>query len=525
MSVKILLGQDARRGMMSGAKQLADTVIPLMGPLGRNCAYEPKQDLPRVTNQSAVVSQQMEFEDSCEHAGMEILREAANKTNQFAGDGSALTIALAYAMLQEGSRYIAAGANPMLMRKGIQKAAKIVDRALEREIIPLKDRQMLCRIASMAAANHDEVSTIVAESFDKVGWNGIIEVEDSQLGQTYLEHSDGIRFEKGYLSPHFVTDPAIGVCEMENPYILVANIKLEQAEDIRQILEQTSRKKVPLLIITREIGEKMLPILALNAAKKTVQIAAVDGPGHGDTRQRNMQALAAMTGAVLIDENHGLDLSCCGLDICGRAAFVKITKNETVIRGAAASDSEDAQKLRNFVSRLLREETRDYEQERLRTSMSLLNGGIAVIKVGGRSELEMFEKKELYTSAVAAVHAAIADGVLPGGGRSLLMAKPEVTALREGLTGDERLGAQIVEKALAFPVEVLASNAGWEGKSIVARLEESRDSQFGFDVVSGKFCNLLEAGILDPARAVRAAVMHAQSVADVFLTAGAAVLP
>ncbi|NLZ38205.1 MAG: chaperonin GroEL [Firmicutes bacterium] len=523
MAVKLLHGEQARNAIMTGMNKVADAVKSTLGPKGRNVAFDQKYDVPLVSNDGATIAKQITLKEPFESTGAELIKQVALKSNETAGDGTTTAVVLAQVMISEGLKNLVAGANPVLMKRGMEKATNAAVEMLKKYATPVDDQETIKHIATIAGNNDEFIGELLAEAFEKVGLDGVVTVDDSQQLETVLNYSQGIHFENGYLSQYFITDEKSRKVELDNPYVLLVEDTVKNFKDIRNILEQVARRGASLLIIAQDVEGEALNGLTANVVRGGIKAAAVKGPGYGDTRKRNMRALGLMLKGVVVSEDFGMKLEDCGLEICGRAGRVVITKDDIVIQDPPGAGSEDVKKMIKQVKRQIAETKEDYEIERLRITLSILNGGIAVIKVGGVSELEMFERKYRIEDAVNAVYAAAEEGVLPGGGKSFLLAVPAVDELIEKLEGDERTGAMIIREALEAPIKQIAENAGVNGSIVANKLLLNGDTNYGFNALTGQYEDLFKAGVIDPVKVVKSSLVNASSVATIFLTTEAAV--
>ncbi len=518
MAKEILLNEEARQALEKGVDALADAVKITLGPKGRNVAFDQTYDVPLVTNDGATIVKQLDYEDPLMRAGADTVKTAALKSNEVAGDGTTAAVVIAQAIIKEGLKNIAAGANPVFFKKGIEKAAQTALNKITELSVPVQDKTFVEEIATISGNNDPSVGKMVADAFEKVGLQGVVTVEDSQHMTTTLKHSQGIRIENGYLSPYFITDAMSRKAELDQPYILLVDDRIKNFKDIAKLMEEAARANKSLLILAQDVEEEALAALALNAMKKTIKVAAVKSPGFGDTRKRNLEALALMLDTKVVTEEAGIFLKDCGLKDCGRAERVVIEKEITVIQNPVARDKEAIQKMINQIREQLRTTEADYEIEKLEITLSILTAGIAVITVGGVSELEMFERKYRIEDAVHAVQAAVEGGVVPGGGKALLLAVPAVEALIDTLEGDEKAGALILRSALEAPSLQIAENAGVDGRVIVDALLASEDQNYGFNALTMTYEDMFKAGVIDPAKVIKSSLTNAVSAAATLLT-------
>ncbi len=523
MTTQLLYDEAARTAVGNGIDKLSDAVKVTMGPKGRNVAFTQTYDVPLVTNDGVTIAKQIELEDVYENMGSNIVKSAAMKTNEQSGDGTTASIVLSQAIIKEGMKNIAAGANPIMLKRGLDNALEIVVNKLKKMSIPLNDRKLVQSVATISGNNDAFIGEMIADAFDKIGLDGVVTVEDSQLMDTTMKYSKGIHTETGYLSPYFINNENNRTCELSEPYILMVEGKIGNFKDIVHVLEQTLESGASLLIICQDMDDAVTAALANNVVKASLKASAIKCPGYGDTRKRNMEIIALMTDATVVTEETGMKLESCGLEVCGRAKRVVIDKESTLIQEPPCSNIEEIEKYKNKLKEKIAKETADYELEKLNISLALLSGGIAVITVGGVSELEMFERKYRMEDAVCAVYAARDEGVVAGGGKALLSTISDVQAYIDTVDSDERTGALILKKALEEPVRQIAINAGVDDSVVIDKLINSDDKNFGFDAKNLEYCDMFEKGILDPVKVIRCSLENAVSIAGMFLTANAAV--
>lgn len=522
MAKEILYNEENIEALSVGVDKLADAVRITLGPRGRNVIFDQKYDIPLATNDGVTIAKQIQLDDPFENAGAEMIKEAAVKTNELTGDGTTAAVVIAHKLINQGIKNITSGANPLLLKKGIEAAAKIAVDALSKSAVKI-DKKYLRQIATISGNNDPFIGDLVAEAFENVGLNGIVTVEDSQQMKTTLNHSNGIHIDNGYLSEYFINNLNNKTVEMDEPYILLVEDRIKKLQDILEVLEQAARKGVNLLIIAQDVEDEALTALALNAAKGALKVAAVKSPGYGDTRKRHMKALAHMLDGQLVTEDTGMKLENCGLEVCGRAKRVVIEKEKTVIQEPAGAGSEDVEKMLAQVRNQIERETADYEIEKLNVTISLLSGGISVITVGGATEIEMFERKYRIEDAVSAVYASVEQGVVAGGGKALLSTVPEVDAYIQAIEGDERTGAKILRDALIAPIRQIAENAGTDPGVVVDNVLRSDNVNYGFNALTMQYEDMIEAGIIDPLKVVKTSLLNAVSSATMLLTANVGV--
>lgn len=519
MAAKIFNHTDSIESISRGINQAANTVKHTLGPKGRNTIYDQQYDIALVLNDGVSIVKQVEFNDPVENAAANILKDAAIRTDQIAGDGTTSTILLIQNIFEEGKKLTEAGVNPILLRKGMEKAAAIAVNAILDHAIEVDSREKIKMLAT-ASSNNEEIGELMADAFEKIGKNGFITVEDSQLPETTMEFFDGMKFDRGLKSKRFATAPN-GICTLENPCILLLNRKLANIEEILPLLEEMQKKGKSLLIIVKDIDDALLNILAQNTAQGMIKCAVVEGPGYGDTRSRHMSCMAAMLGTVVIHEQNGIRLQDLNEDYLGHAKRAVIDAESTVIQGASCADSSEAKQLRKWIKGLIAAETKDYELEKLNESLNLLNNKTLLIKAGGITEYEMFEIKYRIEKARNCVCSAITSGIVPGGGKSFLLASEAVKSFRNKLEGDEKYGADVLLNALNTPLKQIAENAGTNGNVVLHNVQENPSPFYGYNAKNGCYGNLMDAGILDSAQTTICALTNAVSAASTLLTAGA----
>ncbi len=522
MAKLIKQGLEARNALEQGVNVLADTVKITLGPKGRNVVLGKKYASPLITNDGVTIAKEVELSDPFENLGAELIKEVSVRTNDVAGDGTTTAAVLAQAIINEGMRNFAAGANPVILKKGIFKA---VDEAVERlkELSkPVSGEGDIAKVASISAGD-ESVGKLIAEAMKKVGADGVITVEESQTMQTELSVVEGMQFDRGYLSPYMSTNMEKMVCELDNPYILVTDRKISQVAEILPLLEGVVKTGAKLLIIADEVEGEALTTLIVNKLRGTFVCAAVKAPSFGDKRKAMLEDIAILTGATLVSEELGMDFSGVGTEILGKARSVVIDKDKTtIVEGAGNSEAiKDRIKL---IKSLLAKETSEYEKEKLADRLAKLAGGVAVIKVGAPTEVEMKEKKLRIEDALSATKAASEEGVVPGGGVALLKVSKRVKKIADKLSGDEKVGAEIVLKALEQPVRQIAKNSGVDGGVVVNEILKNIDQKaFGYDALKNEFVDMIESGIIDPTKVTRSALQNAASVAATLLTTEAVV--
>lgn len=515
MAKMIIFDEKARRALEAGVNKLADTVKVTLGPKGRNVVLEKKFGSPTVTHDGVSVAKEIELEDPFENMGAQLLKEVATKTNDVAGDGTTTATVLAQAIVREGLKNVAAGANPMLIKRGIEKAVEAAVEEIKKIAKPVEDRTAIAHVGSISAAD-EQIGELIAEAMEKVGKDGVITVEESQTIGTSVEVVEGLQFDKGYISPYMVTDPERMEAILEDPYILIANQKITAVHDIIPVLEKVVQAGKPLLIIAEDVEGEALATLIVNKLRGTLQAVAVKAPGFGERRKAMLQDIAIVTGGQVITEELGIKLENVTLDMLGRAEKVKVTKENTTIVGGKG-DIEAIKGRINQIKAEIEQTDSEYDREKLQERLAKLAGGVAVIKVGAATETELKEKKHRIEDALSATKAAVEEGIVPGGGVALIMIIPAVQKVKEKLTGDERIGAEIVEKALEEPLKQLATNAGYEGSVIVEKVKSLKPGH-GLNVVTGEYGDMIKMGIVDPAKVTRSALQNAASIGALILT-------
>src|SRR6267154_1807365 len=529
MAKQIVHGEESRQAILRGVNLLADAVKVTLGPKGRNVVIEKKFGSPTITKDGVTVAKEIELRDGLENMGAQMVREVASKTSDVAGDGTTTATVLAQAIYREGVKTVAAGANPMALKRGIEKAVTIIAGKLDKEGNRVNGEldklskpvtgEMIAQVGTISANNDETIGRIIAEAMKKVGKDGVITVEESKTLETQLEVVEGMQFDRGYLSPYFVTDPERMEVAIENAYILINEKKISSMKDLLPLLEQIAKSGKPLLIIAEDVEGEALATLVVNKLRGTLQVAAVKAPGFGDRRKAMLEDIAVLTGGRLITEDLGIKLENITLDDLGRAKRVTIDKeNTTIVEGEGSTA--DIQGRVNQIRRQIEETTSDYDREKLQERLAKLAGGVAVINVGAATETEMKEKKARVEDALHATRAAVEEGVLAGGGVAYLRTQKALDSLK--LEGDEQIGVQIVRRALEFPTRQLADNAGQEGALIVQEVKK-RSGNEGFNVATGKYEDLVKAGVVDPTKVTRTALQNAASISALMLTTEALV--
>ena len=515
MAKEIKYGADARTALMAGVDQVANTVRVTLGPKGRNVVLDKSYGAPLITNDGVTIAKEIELKDPYENMGAQLVKEVATKTNDVAGDGTTTATVLAQAMVNEGMKNLAAGANPIIMRKGMKKATDCAVEAIKKMSSKVNGKEHIARVASISAGN-DEVGAMVADAMEKVSGDGVITIEESKTMQTELDLVEGMQFDRGYISAYMCTDMDKMEAVLDNPYILITDKKLANIQEILPLLEQVVQSGAKLLIIAEDVEGEALTTLIVNKLRGTFNVVAVKAPGYGDRRKEMLQDIAILTGGKVISEELGLDLKETQLSDLGRAKSVKVQKENTVIVDGEG-DKADIQARISQIKKQIEETTSDFDREKLQERLAKLAGGVAVIRVGAATETEMKEAKLRMEDALAATRAAVEEGIIAGGGSAYIHATKEVAALAATLEGDEKTGANIVLKALEAPLYHIVANAGLEGSVVINKVKEM-EVGMGFDALKEEYVNMVEAGILDPAKVTRSALQNATSVASTLLT-------
>jgi len=515
MAKEIKFGEEARRALESGVNQLADTVKVTLGPKGRNVVLDKKFGSPLITNDGVTIAKEIELEDRFENMGAQLVKEVATKTNDVAGDGTTTATVLAQAIIREGLKNVAAGANPMILKKGIAKAVDTAVEAIKANSRKIKGKEDIARVASISA-NDDYIGQLISDAMEKVTNDGVITVEESKTMGTNLEVVEGMQFDRGYISAYMVTDTDKMEAVLDDPYILITDKKLSNIQDLLPILEQVVQAGKKLLIIAEDVEGEALTTLILNKLRGTFTCVAVKAPGFGDRRKEMLRDIAILTGGQVISDEVGLDLKDTQLSQLGRARQVKVQKENTIIVDGAGSQEEIKKRISSIKSQI-EETTSDFDREKLQERLAKLAGGVAVIQVGAATETEMKEKKLRIEDALAATKAAVEEGIVAGGGTAYINAVPKVAALLKDAHGDEKTGIQIILKALEEPVRQIAHNAGLEGSVIVDKIKNS-EVGIGFDVLTEQYVDMISNGIVDPTKVTRSALQNAASVASMVLT-------
>ncbi|AEV70358.1 chaperonin GroEL [Acetivibrio clariflavus] len=515
MAKEIKFGEDARRALEAGVNKLADTVKVTLGPKGRNVVLDKKFGSPMITNDGVTIAKEIELDDPFENMGAQLVKEVATKTNDVAGDGTTTATLLAQAIIREGLKNVAAGANPMILRKGIAKAVDAAVEGIKEVSQKVKGKEDIARVAAISA-NDEVIGNLIADAMEKVTNDGVITVEESKTMGTSLEVVEGMQFDRGYVSAYMVTDTEKMEAVLDDPYILITDKKISNIQEILPILEQIVQQGKKLVIIAEDVEGEALGTLVVNKLRGTFTCVAVKAPGFGDRRKAMLQDIAILTGGEVISEEVGLDLKETKLEQLGRARQVKVQKENTIIVDGAGSQEEIKKRIASIKAQI-EETTSDFDREKLQERLAKLSGGVAVIQVGAATETEMKEKKLRIEDALAATKAAVEEGIVAGGGTALVNAIPKVEKLLDTVSGDEKTGVQIILRVLEEPVRQIAANAGLEGSVIVEKLKSSEPG-IGFDALNEKYVNMIEAGIVDPAKVTRSALQNAASVASMVLT-------
>ncbi len=514
MAKQIVTGEDSRQAILRGVNVLADAVKITLGPKGRNAVIEKRFGAPTITKDGVTVAKEIELQDPLENMGAQMVREVASKTSDVAGDGTTTATVLAQAIFREGVRTVAAGASPTALKRGIEKAVDVAVAEIKRLSRDVKG-DMIAQVGTISANTDKQVGLLIAEAMKKVGKDGVITVEESRTMETTLDVVEGMQFDRGYLSSYFITNPARMECVLEDVHILIHEKKISSMQELLPLLENTAKMGKPLLIISEDVEGEALATLVVNKLRATLQCAAVKAPGFGDRRKAMLEDIATLTGGRAITEELGIKLENVKMEDLGYAKKITIDKDNTTIIEGAGKNTEIEGRIRQLRAQV-EEATSDYDKEKLQERLAKLVGGIAVIKVGAATEMELKEKKARVEDAMHATRAAVEEGIVPGGGTVLLRCLPALEKLK--LHGDEATGVNIVRRALEEPTRQIAQNAGHEGAVVVARIRESKDENFGFNADSGEFTDLIKAGVIDPAKVTRLALQNAASIAALMLT-------
>lgn len=520
MAKKVVFNETARRALEAGINKVADAIRITLGPRGRNVVLEKKYGNPQIVNDGVTIAKEIELEDHLENCGAQLMREVASKTNDVAGDGTTTATVLAQALIREGMRNVAAGANPIALRRGIDKAVQVIIDEIAAMAKPVEDLKTISEVASISAGGDDTVGDMIAEAMDAVGREGVITIEESKSLDTTLEVVEGMQFDRGYISPYFITDPERMAVEFDDALLLIANKKVSNIQELVPVLEKVARSGRPLLIIAEDVDGEALATLVVNRLRGVLNVAAVKAPGFGDRRRAMLEDIAVLTGGQMISEDVGLRVEDATLETLGRATKVRIIKDTTTI--VAMGDTKaDVEKRIAQIRRELDATDSDYDKEKLSERIARLAGGVAVIKVGAATETELKDRKLRIEDALNATKAAVQEGIVPGGGTALLQASKALASLQ--LNTEEQLGVRIVQRAISAPVKQIADNAGLEGSVIASKVLE-QPAGHGYDVFSSSYGDLVAMGIVDPAKVVRSALQNAASIAGMVLTTEALVV-
>jgi chaperonin GroEL len=518
----IAFDEEARRALETGMNKLADAVRVTLGPKGRNVVLDKKWGAPTITNDGVSIAKEIDLEDPYERIGAELVKEVAKKTDDVAGDGTTTATVLAWAMVREGLRNVAAGANPMGLKKGIEAAVETAVASIHSISRETESKSQIAQVASISAADN-EIGGMIAEAIDKVGKDGVITVEESQTFGMDMDLVEGMRFDKGYISPYFVTDPERMEAVLEDCYVLLVGSKISAVRDLLPVLEKVMQSAKPLVIVSEDVEGEALATLVVNKIRGTFKSVAVKAPGFGERRKAMLQDIAILTGGQVVTEEVGLKLENVGIDLLGRARKVVVTKDETTIVEGAGDDADIKGRI-NQIKAEIENTDSDYDREKLQERLAKLSGGVAVIKVGAATEVELKEKKHRIEDAVSTTKAAIEEGVVPGGGVALLRSQAGILALAEKLEGDEATGARIVARAVEEPLKQIAVNAGLEGGVIVDKVRNLKNKSEGLNAETGEYVDLFKEGVIDAAKVTRSALQNAASIAALFLTTEAVIV-
>ncbi len=521
MAKILVFDEEARRALERGVNAVANAVKVTLGPRGRNVVLEKKFGNPTITKDGVTVAKEIELEDHLENIGAQLLKEVASKTNDVAGDGTTTATVLGQAIVREGLKNVAAGANPLALKRGIDQAVEAAVEKIKAMAISVEDRKAIEEVATISA-NDPEIGKLIADAMEKVGKEGIITVEESKGLETELEFVEGYQFDRGYISPYFITNPDAMEAVLENPYLLIVEKKVSNVRELLPVLEQVAQTGKPLLIIAEDVEGEALATLVVNKLRGTLNVAAVKAPGFGDRRKEMLKDIAAVTGGQVISEELGIKLENVTLSMLGQAERVKITKDETTIVGGKGK-KEDIEGRIAQIKKELETTDSEYAKEKLQERLAKLSGGVAVIRVGAATETELKEKKHRFEDALNATRAAVEEGVVPGGGITYIRAISEVDKVIAKLDGDEATGAKIVRRALEEPTRQIAENAGYEGSVVVNQILAEKKERVGFNAATGEYVDMIEAGIIDPAKVTRSALQNAASIGSMVLTTEAVV--
>lgn len=516
MSKQFKYGEEARRSLEKGVDTLADAVKITFGPKGRNVVLDKKFGAPLITNDGVTIAKEIELEDAFENMGAQLVKEVSVKTNDVAGDGTTTAALLAQTIIREGMKNIAAGANPMVLKKGIAKATEYTVEELKKISKPIESKTAIAQVASVSAGD-EEIGTLLSDAFEKVGKDGVITIDESKTMKTELSVVEGMQFDRGYASPYMMTNPDKMDAVLEDPLILITDKKISVFQDLLPVLEQVVKSGRGLFIIAEEVEGEALTALVLNKLKGAIKCVAVKAPGYGDRRKAMLEDIAILTGATVISSDLGYEIKDATLDMLGSAKMVQVDKDNTTIVDGAGDPALIKQRVA-AIQHQIAESTSDYDKEKLQERLAKLSGGVAVVRVGAATEVEMKERKLRIEDALAATRAAVEEGIVPGGGIALLSISDKVTAYANTFSGDEKTGALIIAKALTAPIKQIAENAGVDGGVIVDNVLRAKKANFGYDALKNEFCDMVEKGILDPTKVTRSALQNAASVSSTLLT-------
>jgi len=515
---EVIFDDEAREKLKKGIEKLTNAVRITLGPRGRNVILDKEFGAPKVVNDGVTIAEEQEYPDEFENMGAQLVKQVAKETEDAAGDGTTTATILAYAIITEGMKNITAGANPMQLKRGLDKAVEVVVEELEKQSKELKSKEEMARVATISS-NDEEIGKIIADTMETAGKDGVITVEESDTIQTYYEVVEGMQFDRGYLSPYFVTNAEKMEAELKEPYILITDQEIKKARDLVPILEKVAQTGKPLLVIGEDVEGEALTTLVINKLRGTLQSVAVKAPGFGDRRKAMLQDIAVLTGGQVIAKDAGMKVESATLDQLGRAERVVVTDDDTTIIGGKGDKKEIEARIEQIKKQMETTDS-DYDREKLQERMAKLSGGVAIIKVGAATETELEEKKHRMEDALEATQAAVEEGILPGGGVALLNAAKALDNLK--LDGDQQIGVKILRKALEAPLKQLAENAGHEGTIVVEKVKSLKEGM-GFDVLKEEYVDMMKAGIIDPTKVTKSAVLNAVSVAGMILTSGACV--
>ena len=516
MSKQFKYGEEARRSLEKGVDTLADAVKITLGPKGRNVVLDKKFGAPLITNDGVTIAKEIELEDAFENMGAQLVKEVSVKTNDVAGHGTTTAALLAQTIIREGMKNIAAGANPMVLKKGIAKATEYTVEELKKISKPIESKTAIAQVASVSAGD-EEIGTLLSDAFEKVGKDGVITIDESKTMKTELSVVEGMQFDRGYASPYMMTNPDKMDAVLEDPLILITDKKISVFQDLLPVLEQVVKSGRGLFIIAEEVEGEALTALVLNKLKGAIKCVAVKAPGYGDRRKAMLEDIAILTGATVISSDLGYEIKDATLDMLGSAKMVQVDKDNTTIVDGAGDPALIKQRVA-AIQHQIAESTSDYDKEKLQERLAKLSGGVAVVRVGAATEVEMKERKLRIEDALAATRAAVEEGIVPGGGIALLSVSDKVTAYANTFSGDEKTGALIIAKALTAPIKQIAENAGVDGGVIVDNVLRAKKANFGYDALKNEFCDMVEKGILDPTKVTRSALQNAASVSSTLLT-------